>query len=108
MGEKLPLFSERVKPDGMVLVKIAKNKWEYKQRYIYSKYYNKKLTSNDYIIFLDQDRTNFNIDNLKLVTRHESSIISNQKAFSTNAKATEVGINIAKLMIKTKELENDK
>lgn len=108
MGKNKPLFSERIKPDGMVQVKISKNKWEYKQRYIYSRYYNKELTNDDYIIFLDQNRTNFNIDNLKLVSRHESSILSNQKIFSKNAKATEVGINIAKLMIKTKELENGK
>ena len=98
-----PLFSERVKNDGMVQIKIAKDKWEYKQRYIYSKYHNVKLTNDDYIIFLDQDRTNFNIDNLFLVSRRESSILANQKIFSKNANVTKVGIDIAKLIIKSKE-----
>ena len=104
MGEDKPLFSERVKPDGMTQVKIASNKWEYKQRYIYSRYYNKELTNDDYIIFLDQDRTNFNIDNLRRITRRESSILSNQKLFSKNKLATETGIQIAKLMIKLKKV----
>ena len=35
MGLNKPIGSERVKPDGMIQVKIAKNKWEYKQRLIY-------------------------------------------------------------------------
>ena len=98
-----PLFSERVKNDGMVQIKIAKDKWEYKQRYIYSKYHNVKLTNDDYIIFLDQDRTNFNIDNLYLVSRRESSILANQKIFSKNPNVTKVGIEIAKLIIKSKD-----
>ncbi len=104
MGLDKPLFSERVKPDGMVQVKIAPNKWEYKQRYIYSRYYNVELTDNDYVIFLDQDRTNFNIDNLKLVTRHESSVLSNQRLYSKNAEVTKTGLEIAKLMIKIKKV----
>ena len=106
MGDKLHIGSERVKPDGMVQVKVSKNKWMYKQRYIYSKYYNIELTSDDYIIFLDQDRTNFNIDNLKKISRHESSILSNQKIFSNNPEATKTGIQIAKLMIKLKQRSN--
>jgi len=106
MGNKVPVGIERVKPDGMVQVKIAPNKWEYKQRLIYSKYHNIELTSNDYIIFLDQDRTNFNIDNLMRVSRHESSILSNQKMFSKDKEVTKLGILTSKLMIKIKEMEN--
>lgn len=103
MGDKIPIGTERIKKDGMVQVKISPRKWEYKQRLIYSKYYNIKLTSDDYIIFLDQDRTNFDISNLKRVSRRESSILSNQQIFSKNPKVTELGINIAKLIIKAKE-----
>ena len=99
-----PLLSERIKPDGMIQVKIAKDKWEYKQRYIYSKYYNVELTENDYIIFLDQDRTNFNINNLMRISRHESAILSNQKIFSKLSQVTKTGVQVAKLIIKTKEV----
>ena len=79
VGANVPIGTERKKPDGMIQVKVAKDKWKYKQRLIYSKYHNIKLTSDDYIIFLDQDRSNFNIENLKRVTRRESSILANQK-----------------------------
>lgn len=107
MGKDYQIGYEYTKPDGMVLVKVANNRYEYKQRYIYSKYHNVKLTENDYIIFLDQDKTNFNIDNLKRISRYESSILANQKIFSKNPKVTETGIQVAKLMIKTKEKEGN-
>lgn len=101
---KKPIGTEYTKSDGMVLVKIAKNKWEYKQRLIYMKHYGVKLTNDDYIIFLDQDRTNFNINNLRRITRRESSILINQKIFSKKPEATELAIQIAKLMIKIKDM----
>lgn len=103
MGVKIPIGTEYVKPDGMTLVKIAKDKWQYKQRLIYEQYYNVKLNDDDYIIFLDHNRNNFDINNLKKVTRRESSILSNQEMFSTNPKVTETGIQVAKLIIKTKK-----
>ena len=102
-GDNVPIGTERVKSDGMVQVKIAKDRWEYKQRLIYSQYHNIELTSDDYIIFLDQDRTNFDINNLKRVSRRESSVLSNQKLFYKNAKLTETGIDVAKLIIKAKD-----
>lgn len=105
MGLDVPIGTEYVKPDGMTLVKISKNKWDYKQRIIYSKYHNVKLTSDDYIIFLDQNRNNFNIDNLVKVTRHESAILANQQLFSKKPNVTETGIQVAKLMIKLKKHE---
>lgn len=103
MGSKISIGTEYVKPDGMTLVKVAPNKWKYKQRLIYEKYHNVQLTPNDYIIFLDQNRNNFSIDNLKCITRQESSILSNQKLFSKNPIATETGIQVARLMSKIKK-----
>ena len=103
MGKRIPIGTEYVKQDGMTLVKVASNKWKYKQRIIYENYYNVKLTSEDYIIFLDQDRTNFDISNLRKITRKESSILSNQKLFSKNPIATETGIKVAQLIGKLKE-----
>lgn len=108
MGDKIPIGTEYKKDDGMVLVKISSNKWKYKQRLIYERYHNVKLKEDDYIIFLDQNRNNFNINNLKLVTRHESAILSNQKLFSKNPETTKTGIEIAKLIIKVKEIKNEK
>ena len=104
MGDKIPIGTEYVKSDGMTLIKVSKNKWQYKQRYIYEQYYNVKLKSDEYIIFLDQNRNNFDISNLMKISQHESSILSNQKIFSKNPKVTETGVQLAKLIIKTKNV----
>ena len=105
MGLNYPIGYEYRKKDGMVLVKINENTYEYKQRLIYEQFYGVKLTSDDYIIFLDQDRTNFDISNLKRVSRRESSILSNQKIFSKDPNVTKLGISVAKTIIKTKDCE---
>lgn len=107
MGNKVPIGVEYTKSDGMVLVKVDKDKWEYKQRLIYSRYYNIELTTDDYIIFLDQDRTNFDIQNLRKISRRESAITANQKLFSKEPIITETGIDIAKLIIKTKDRKKE-
>ena len=101
---KLPIGYEYIKNDGMIIVKVGRNEWKYKQRLIYEKYYNVKLKKDEYVIFLDQDRTNFNINNLKAISRRESAIMANEKIFSKNPKATETAIKIAQLIIQTKEL----
>ena len=106
-GDNVPIGTERVKSDGMVQVKISKDKWEYKQRLIYSQYYNIELTSDDYIIFLDQDKTNFDINNLERVSRRESSIVANQGLFFNEPNLTETGIEVAKLMIKAKDKKKE-
>lgn len=103
MGNNIPIGTEYVKADGMTLIKVASNKWKYKQRYIYEQYYGVELQSYDYIIFLNQNRNDFRIENLKKISREESSVLSNQKMFSKNPKITTLGIETAKLMIKIKE-----
>ena len=103
MGDKIPIGTEYTKPDGMILVKIAKNKWEYKQRLLYQKYHNVKLTTDDFIIFLDQDKTNFSKKNLGRISRKESGYMANQKMFSKNSEVTKTGIFATKLWYKIKE-----
>ena len=103
----LPIGSERTKSDGMVQVKVGPHKWAYKQRKIYEEYYGVKLKEDEYVIFLDQNRNNFDIDNLKLVTRRESAVMANNNLFSKNKKVTETGNLVAKLIIKTKEIGNE-
>lgn len=107
MGKYIPIGTEFVKPDGMTYIKIANNKWQYKQRYIYEKYYNVKLTDDDYIIFLDHNRSNFDINNLKKVSKRESAVMGCQHLFSEKADVTKVGIDTAKLIIKLKEMRED-
>ena len=107
VGDKIPIGSEYRKSDGMILVKISKNKWQYKNRLMYEKYHNCKLTSDDFIVFLNQDRNDFSKENLKRITRRESAILSNQKMFSKDKDLTNLGILTAKLMIKSKKKEDE-
>lgn len=101
----LPIGTEYKRDDGMILVKIGKNKWKYKQRLIYENYYGVELTEDEYIIFLDNDRTNFDINNLQCVSRRVSSILANQQLKSSSADITKLGIDVANLIIKTKNKE---
>lgn len=105
MGTNVPLGTEYIKPDGMTLVKVSKNEWKYKQRLIYEEHYGIKLKESDYIIFLNQDRTDFRIENLAKVTRKESSYLANMDIFSTDADVTNLSINLVKMVLKTKEME---
>lgn len=103
----LPIGTERVKDRDRIYVKVAKNKWIYKQRYIYEQYHKVKLTSNDFIVFLDGDKTNFNIDNLYKITRYEAAHLGNICAHSKSKDVRRVSIDVAKLMIKIKDLEKE-
>lgn len=99
----LPIGSERRKSDGMWQIKVGPKKWEYKQRKIYEDYYGVKLKDDEYIIFLDQDRNNFDISNLKKITRRESATMLSYGLFSKNPMVTETGILVAR----TKNKMND-
>ena len=103
MGKDFKIGSEYVKNDGMTLIKVDKDKWIYKQRYLYMQYHNCTLTNDDFIIFLNQDRTDFSKNNLMKVSRRECAITSNQKMFSKDRNLTKLGVYTAKLMIKCKE-----
>lgn len=109
IGDRIAIGTEYTKPDGMVLVKVEKNKWEYKQRLIYEKYYNVKLKEDEYVIFLDDNRNNFNINNLKVVTRQEAGYIgsfkTNYDINKSDKETTETLLKIANLLIKTKSIK---
>lgn len=103
-----PIGSERTKSDGMVQIKVAPHKWEYKQRYIYEQYYGVELKEDEYVIFLDRDRSNFDINNLKKVTRRESAVMANLDLFTGCKELTELGLSIAQLNIKVKEVKDER
>ena len=94
------------KTDGDYLkIKTDKHKWEYLQRKIYEDYYNVKLPDDVYVIFLDQNRRNFKINNLKAISRRSSAIMSKDNLFSNQSNITKLGHLCSKVKIKTKEKE---
>lgn len=92
---------------GYIEVKVAEpNVWELKHRVMYEKYYNIKLTSNDTIIFLDQNRFNFSKDNLYRLTRAELLRYNRDGLYTDNQEITLSAALLAKL--KTKVFEKRK
>lgn len=83
-------------------IKIGKNKWIDKQRYIYEQYYG-KIPKDCVIIFLDGNRDNFDINNLKCITKEQHRIIAGNCLYFNNKYLNEISIDNAKLIIKTKD-----
>lgn len=99
-----PVGSERINKEGYLEVKIADpNKWELKHRYIYKKHYG-DIPKGHNVIFADTNKTNFNIDNLILVSKSEMLILNRNKLIYEDNELTKVGVNIAKVMDKVKKI----
>jgi len=95
--------SERITKDGYIEVKIAEpDKWELKHIHIWESV-NGKKPENSVVIFLDGDNRNFNIDNLKCITRAENLFLNNNKLRFKNAELTASAINVAKINSKVIE-----
>lgn len=105
-----PIGSERIN-DGLVQVKVANNKWEYKQRIIYENYYGIKLKSDEYIIFLDGNRNNLSIDNLEKASCKEAGYIGafkvNNDLIIKDKEITKTLLLMAKLHDKNAEIRKE-
>lgn len=100
-----PVGSERTTVDGYREIKVADpNKWELKHRYIYEQHYG-KISKEDIVIFLDNDKTNLDINNLKCISRKEHLYMNENKFRFEDRDITYTAVNIAKLAIKTREKE---
>lgn len=89
---------EFVSKNGYTYIKVAEpNTWVKKQRYLWEQENNKKVLKGQSVVFLDQDKTNFNIDNLMLIEDRDKLVMKNKHLFTTNKDLTKTGILIAKL-----------
>lgn len=104
----LPLGTERITKDGYIEVKIKEpNKWKLKQRIIWEEHYG-KIPKNHIVIFSDKNISNFNIDNLLLVSRNELLCMNKHGLISEDKDLTKAGNITAKIKIKINEiLKND-
>lgn len=91
-----PVGSERISKDGYIEVKVAEpNKWRLKQRVVYEEAKG-KIPEGCTIIFLDGNKRNFNIDNLRCITRSELLYL-NCNGLNNSNEITETGILMARL-----------
>jgi hypothetical protein len=101
-----PVGSERINKDGYVEIKVADPRtWKLKQRYIYEQHYG-EIPKGYYVIFADQDKRNFDIDNLIAVSRSEMLILNNNKLIYEDKELTKAGVNIAKILSKASKLKS--
>ncbi len=97
--------SERITKDGYIEIKIKEpNKWQLKHRYIYEKKYG-KIPKGYNLIFLDGNRKNIDLSNLKLVSKSEDLIMNKNKLFTTDKNITNTGSLIAKVIDKGNKLK---
>jgi hypothetical protein len=100
--------SERITKDGYIEIKIKEpNKWQLKHRYIYEKKYG-KIPKGYNLIFLDGNRKNIDLSNLKLVSKSEDLIMNKNKLFTTDKNITNTGSLIAKVIDKGNKLKNER
>ena len=85
-----------------MLCEYFETKYEYKQRLIYKEYYG-EIPKGHMIIFLDGDRTNYDINNLKAVSTPEYLCARNKGLISNDKETTKTGFMVVDLLNKTKE-----
>lgn len=91
-----PVGSERISKDGYIEVKVAEpNKWRLKQRVVYEEAKG-KIPEGCPIIFLDGNKRNFDIENLRCITRSELLYL-NCNGLNNSNEITETGILMARL-----------
>lgn len=94
-----PVGSERVDVDGYTLIKTAEpNVWELKHKVIWTEK-NGPVPNGHVLTFLDGDKSNIVIENIKLITMNESMVLNQKKLRSSIPEYTEIGILIAKVKI---------
>lgn len=105
----LPIGSERTNYNGYILIKTrtSPGKWEYKHHLEWEKH-NGKVPKGYSLIFLDGDKTNTDISNLKMVSSRENLIINKNNLRFNDKDLTETGVNLAKLIAKTEVIRRNK
>ena len=78
-----PLGDEHVDNDGYIRVKVAetgpkKERWKLKHRLIYEQHHG-EITGETIVRFYDNDKQNFNIQNLYAVTKGENAVLNRLK-----------------------------
>ena len=103
-----PIGSERITKNGYIEIKIDDpNRWQLKHRYLYEQE-NGKIPDGYNLIFLDGNKRNLNLSNLKLVSKAEDLIMNNNKLFTSNSELTKSGVLIARVIDKVNKKKNEK
>ena len=104
------IYSERLDKDGYVLIKLDdRKKWKRKHIWIWEKEYG-EVPKDHVIIFRDNDKYNFDINNLKCISRSVNCVLCFNGWYKYKNEAKDTMITLAELKIakrkREKELKN--
>lgn len=100
-----PVGSERITIDGYIEIKVAEpNKWKTKAVVIYEEKYG-KIPKGHKIIYLDGNRQNLDVSNLKVISNAEELIMNSNSLRYSNKELTESGCLVAKIINKRRKLK---
>jgi hypothetical protein len=98
--------TERINVEGYVEIKTINKKWVSKHRLVWEQHHG-PIPKGYTVVFLDDDTTNCNIDNLRLISRPELMRLTSMKLQSTNSVATEAGIHLVSIIEEIKKREKE-
>ena len=102
-----PVGSERVSRDGYIEIKVKDpNVWKLKHRVVWEEAYG-KIPKGMQIMFIDQNPTNVNIENLVLVSKAQNALLNKNRMLTDNKELNELSINYAKVVTKINEIEKE-
>ena len=97
---------ERIKR-GYWEIKVAEpNLWMPKSRYIWEQHYG-KIPKGHVVAFLDGNTSNFNLENLTLISQSENALLNKNKMRKEDAELTKTSINLAKVLNKINERKKE-
>ena len=103
---KKPVRSERVNIYGYIEIKIAEpSVWELKHRYVWQQAYG-PIPERHAIIFKNRNQLDCSLDNLLLVPINTIGIMASKHLYSKDPEMTELGANLAKLMVTINEKDS--
>lgn len=96
-----PVGSERISKDGYIVVKVQeKGKYQERRRNKHVVEWEKHhgpIPKNHVVVFLDSDKTNVSIDNLKMIHRRTLSYVNKNGGLSTDRNESLARIKLAEL-----------
>lgn len=99
---------ERIGKDDYIEIKVEEpSKWKLKHRHIYEQHYG-FITKGYKVIFLDGNKRNFDISNLKAISPHEELIMNEYNLRFNKKELTESGYIIAQIEKRRRQLKNER
>lgn len=95
----LSVGSEIVDGEGYVRVKIAEpNNWRVKHHILWEER-NGPIPENHVVVFADQNRLNFDLENLILISRSELAICNKKKFLGPNSDISRAGVLVSRVIV---------